>query len=85
MAKWMVLIEVDANNSQHAHQQVMELLNKSPRPERFGVACTVCSEQSQASTSEQLLELMPIANKVGLFDASDFIRRNLDERREGGS
>jgi hypothetical protein len=79
MAKWMVFIEVDANNSQHAHQQVMELLNKSPRPERFGVACTVPSEQSQASTSEQLLELYPIANKVGLFDAADYIRTHLED------
>lgn len=35
--------------------------------------------QSQASTTEQLMELKAIANTVGLYDAADAIQRLIDQ------
>ena len=38
--------------------------------------------QSQRSLLDQLLILMALANRMGLYDAADFIRDKLDINRE---
>lgn len=35
--------------------------------------------QTQKATVEQLIDLMDVANRLGLYDAADFLRRQLDD------
>lgn len=36
--------------------------------------------QRQDSTEQQLLDLIPIANRLGMYDAADVIQRLCDQR-----
>lgn len=42
---------------------------------------TLQFSQSQESTTEQLKELMNIANMVGLYDAADVIKKIIEKRK----
>ncbi len=35
--------------------------------------------QTQRATFDQLIDLMDVANRLGLYDAADFVRRHLDD------
>lgn len=41
---------------------------------------TLQFSQAQGSTTEQLKELMSIANMVGLYDAADVIKRLIEQK-----
>ena len=35
--------------------------------------------QTQKALNEQLIDLMDVANQLGLYDAADFLRRRMDD------
>lgn len=35
--------------------------------------------QTQKATVEQLIDLLDVATRLGLYDAADFLKRNLDD------
>lgn len=39
--------------------------------------------QEQGSTTDQLLALVPMANRLGLYDAADFLERTFRQPADG--
>ena len=46
-----------------------------------------CQEQRQDALTDQLRDLIPVANRLGMYDAADFLRDRVDqvEKKEHSS